>query len=260
MTYSPKAFASSNDPRAVYLNNRGISKLAKKDKAGGQRDLDEALTRDASDAELRFNWATAKMLSAQNDEGKISEQTLKDAIKEFDQLQQESANRAKAKIPSDDTSKLFDKKLSYQNGVANELAKDPIKALAHYYDGLLQNLPNSSDIDSKLRENIGRLLVEQQKQNQKGDGEDGKGKDPSEGEKDDQKEPPKAGEEANQKKQKAKFTGTEISETQARQILESVSGEEREVQKRKAQAESNAEGARQMKKGERGSGSTGKPW
>jgi hypothetical protein len=60
--------------------------------------------------------------------------------------------------------------------------------------------------------------------------------------------------------QKAQYSGTDVNENQAKQILQSVSTEEKEIQKRKARSDAEDRASDRKKQGDNSDGSRGKPW
>jgi hypothetical protein len=142
--------------------------------------------------------------------------------------------------------------VQYQAGFASEAQKDIPRALSWYYQSLNNN-QSTPELVEKSKLNIQRLLISSAGG---GGGGSSEGKEESEsGE--GGKNPQKFSEGKGQAK--PKFTGTELNEAQARQILESVRGEERDVQAKKSQAQARE---RQGKSSETGRSDTSgsKPW
>lgn len=329
-----EARAESHAPKGVWWNNKGVTAFRKKDPKEAERAFNEALTEDAGDLDLRYNWAVNKLAAsipheeaaaaptpeaaaaqtggAQNGGGeaekpKVDEKALGEALKELEALR---ADPRTAKPERED----FRRRLRYQLGQAYELKKENAKALENYYaslsaKGLFLDKPPSADpkaapkkeepkaeakpeggtegdkkegdeataphefappkpgqakapktLDEAAHINIARLLSAQQgdggssSQNQDQKQQD---KDQKQDQQQQQNQPKNYG----QDKQKAKFTGTDVSESEARQILESVSGEEKDVMKRKAGGEAKERAARHRRDSQdKGGGHRGKDW
>lgn len=314
----------SHTPKGVWFNNKGVKAFRKKDPKEAERNFSEALTEDAGDLDLRYNWAVNKLhgsiphepaptaptpeaTAAQTggaqggepEKPKVDEKMLGEALKELETL------RADPRIAKPDREE-FRRRLRYQLGQAYELKKDNVKALENYYasltdKGLLLTAPPSSEgkkgaepkqeakaegeasgkddatpphefappkpgqakppktLDEAAHINIARLLVAQQ-----GDsGSSGQDKDQKKQDQDQKQDQKKENQpkDYGQDKQKAKFTGTDVSESEARQILESVSGEEKDVMKRKAGGEAKERAARHRRDSQdKGGGHRGKDW
>ena len=258
----------SADPDVVFYNQRALRNFERKDFAGAQRDLTEALTRDAGQPLVRFNWATNKLFGAVKPGAKpdapaqIDSRALDDAIREFEALEKEAGARG---------SPVFRQILSYQKAQALELKQEIPKALEAYYRSV--NTAGDAALRTRAKNNIQRLLVASQgggggggnDQNQKQDSQGGQGdqKDQKPGDKQDpgagKKPNPQYSEGHGQGQPKPKFAAGELSETEARQILQSVSGEEREVLKRKAQDEARTR-SRERGNQEGNAAGQGKQW
>jgi tetratricopeptide (TPR) repeat protein len=238
---SPKALAfDARDPRLVQRNNAAAKPFEAGDFAKSEKALNRALEIDANNRQLRTNWATNKIFQSLLDEGKVDPVKLKAAQGEFESLIKSSKSPTEKAL------------LDYQMGIVNELQNKIPEALSHYYSVLLEN---HDDLGTKAKTNISRLLTQQESQK----GQSGsQGQDPQQGQ-DGKDQQPKDGEQASQQKQKPRYSGTDLSENEAKQILESVGGEERDVQKRKARAESREKGARKGQERGNGDGSSN-PW
>lgn len=242
-----ESHAGPNNPLQIWDNNRAVKKFEAKDFAAADAKFLEALSRDATDLGVRYNWATNKMVSAIKPPAKEGDEPEKpdghlvdEALKEFQSLNKEPATNAKENSG-------FRKALRYQMGQAFELKENNPQALLHYYSSLREKTGNKEadeKLDKATRENITRLLGDPDGKGKGGGGGGGGGggqEQPKDGQGKGDKGPPqqpKNGEDHKDQKQAPKFSGTDVSEGEARQILESVTGEEREVQKRKAQSES----------------------
>ena len=248
---------SGKSPEMVYRNNEAVKKFQKQ-KIGETIDtLSEAINHDSSDPELRFNWSSAKLYSAVGDQGQVNPKIVDESIKELQNIARDP------RVGRDPNAQEFRKLIEHQLGQAYEMKKDIPNALKHYYSSLNEGTPNSK-IDERTRTNLKRLLVASE--GGQGGGGEGDPKDGKEGEGDPkdgkgQTAQPKDGEDHTDAKMKPKFSGTEIDEGQAKQILESVSGEEQEVQRRKATLEAKERrGKGRMGQGKVNSGQSDKPW
>jgi len=253
------------DPEIVLDNNRALSKLHKNDLQGSLKDLEKGLEKNAGHPILRFNYATTKMYSALNKDGSVNPKVMDETIKELEALKRDTEN---AKSPElQDLSKA----IHYQLGHAYELIKDLDKALDSYYRTFNTGRVNADGLDTKAKNNISRLITQKQSAGGGGGGGSDDSQQKSEGGEGDQKnsnadngkEPDKSpkqdGSDHTDKKVQPKYSGTDIGEGEARQILESVKGEEREVQKRKAKGEAKARASKDAK--EQGfSNSEGSQW
>lgn len=236
---------ANQDPGVVFHNHKALDAFNQKDFGQALEQYQQALGRDARDAVSRFNWATTKFFSAidpmaKDPEKQINKKVVEEAVKELEFLNKENS------APTS-----FKKALEYQLAQGYEMLSLPAQALDQYYAALTHD--PEKVFDQKIKNSIARLLT-QQEQNGGGGGGGGGGQDDKKDKKDPkpdgQNQPkPEPGADAPQGRQKPKFTGTDISEEQAKQILESVSGEEGEVLKRRARDEAKE---RAMKKEQRG--------
>jgi len=249
-------FATTN-PQIIQKNKDAWKSFLKDDKLKAEESLSQALALDAADPYTRFNWATSKLLSSIDKDGKVSPQLAEEALREFEVLDRDLTQNL-----SQHRNTLA-KELKYQIGVTQELLKKPEKALEYYYSSLLEG-KTASELDEKSRKNIERLLVLID-QSGGGGGSNDQDQDNS-GDSQNQQEGPgdkkndlKDGDDANQSRQKPKFSETDLNEQEARQILESVKNEEQEVQRRKSRAEAR-ERASKMERGERGQENSGRQW
>ncbi len=274
--YSPASLASgqlNSNPLQIYKNNKATKHLLKGEHRKAENLMNDALAENAQDALTRFNWASDQILIAAMAEKSTDEKkNLDPAIKELERLEQEIES---SKDPELQTLR---KRIRRQLGHAYELSKNNKKAIENYYKSLAlqgstskitKNITPSTEatapasntepefkkMDEDTKHNIARLLKKQeQNSSSQGGGEGSDNKDSKDGSKpEDKKNPAKDGENADQGKQKPKFSGTDLNEGQAEQIMESVSGEEKEVQKRQAKAKAGKE------KGS-GKNSPKKPW
>ena len=223
------------DPRVTYYNQKA-TKAQGKSLTQAQEFLNQSIILDPKFPFSRFNWATNTMISSVEQPPKnsppgtksiIYKSILKKAIKEFKSLQIE--------VPPEAGN--FHKPLSYQLGQAETINSDINKALTHYYDSLVQGEPNDK-LDPMTETNIRILLLAKSQQGDgsgegEGKGEGGEGSDGGDIQKD-----AKEGADHTDIKQKAKFNQTDLNEEQAKQILESVSSEEKNVQEKRARKRS----------------------
>lgn len=236
------------DYELLRRNNQGVLDFGAKNHKQADERLRQALGEDADDPLVRYNWAANRLAGAVDPEDpkKIDEKALAEATSELVKLADDPRVRADASAR---------RRVEFQLGKAAELKGEAPAALKHYYASLTLD-PKSqkseftvpdTKLDEAAKNNIAHLLVaqqsnSQQQQQQSGEG-GGEGKDDKKDQqgKDGENEKDKDGKKQNQQygqgKQKAKFDNTDVSEGEARQILESVSGEEKEVIKRKARGE-----------------------
>lgn len=250
-TLSARVEAAPNDVGAIYLNNKGVKAIKKNDLTTGLESLGGALARDATDLESRFNWATGKLLSSvqkpkdPREKAQVNTKTLNEATQELERILKETPPNREA----------FRKGVEYQLGQAYEAGNKIPEALESYYKSL-SHLP-TPELDQETKKNISRLLTMQDQsgggggggqnnQDQKSDQQGGKDKNPQYGQQ--------------EQNQKPKFSGTEVTEDQARQILESVSGEEKEVQRRHARAQAKERAAKNRGERESEGATYPKPW
>lgn len=229
-----KTIYRPEDPRITFYNQRASTKTKSNHFKQAQEDYNTAIIYDAQNPLTRFNWSTNKMYSSvekptkEGDKPIIHKSLLKEALGELKTIQENS-------VPNTN----FDKALSYQLGQAQTLNSDIEKALSHYYASLLKG--NDPKLDKQSKINIEKLLIAK---SQSGKGK-GKGKGKSEDKKngggddgDKIQENAKDGDDHKDVKQEAKFNQSELNEQQAKQILESVSSEEKNVQKKRANKQS----------------------
>lgn len=249
------------DPEAVKENNAGVSAFKKQDFSASLEHVENSLHKDAANPYLRFNWASSKMFSALNKDKSVNPKITDEAIREFENLKKDLA------LDSSREAKDLHRLLDYQLGQAYELKKDTTKALQSYYQSLSEGTEQTQDIDVMARKNISRLITKNSSGSGGGQGEskgdkgDQGGNDPK-GDKGQEKnkKPLKDGDDHKDQKVKPKYSGTEITEQEARQILESVSNEEKDVQKRKAQGAAREKASKDAKEKGTAGGDGSKPW
>ncbi len=227
-------------PWTVYRNNRGTDFFKKKSLSESRKSFEDALSDNARNFLLRYNWASTRLAMSfpQENRQDYNQKILEETIGEL--------RKILAEYEPDKPSDAFAKALHYQLALALELKKDHENALKNYYQSLLQQ-PAQKQIDALNEEGIRRLLAAQQQQGGGGGGggQNEKKKDDNEGE--GEKDKGKYG----QQPQKApEFQGTDIDKSQAKKILESVGSKEREVQKRRSQKEAQDKQRTQGKEGE----------
>ncbi|MEO5666531.1 MAG: VWA domain-containing protein [Bdellovibrionota bacterium] len=216
-------------PWTIYRNNKAFSLYKKKSYTESRQALEDALSDNARNLMLRYNWASTRLaMSFPQEKGQdFNQKILDETIGEFTKILSEY----KPDLPADP----FVKGLHYQLALALELKKEREKALAHYYDALLQK-PAEKELDPVIEESIRRLLAAQQQQGGGGGGgSENEKKDNKGGEGDKDKKDKKYGQ--GQQQKPAEFKGTDVNQSQAKKILESVGSKEREVQKRRSQKE-----------------------
>ena len=216
-------------PWTIFRNNRGTAQYQKKAFPESRKSFEDALADESKSILLRYNWAATRLaMSFPQEKGQDFNQKILD--ESVGELKKILADYKPAGVGDP-----FLKALTYQLALALELKKDKENALAHYYQALTLQ-PANAKLDNPTQEGIRRLLAAQQQQgggggggdDQKDKNKDDKGQD--EGDKKDQKF-------GQQQGQKPEFKGTDVSESQAKKILESVGSKEREVQKRRSQKE-----------------------
>jgi len=227
----------------IYQNKQALKMFKNKNFNLAQPHFDKSLEENPSSFINRFNWASNKLFSAvkKNDENakepvSIDKNKVDQALKEFQKMSEDYNGRI-----ADNANKI----LHYQKSQALELKGDLAAALESYYQALILE-PGDHELNPKIKTNISRLLTALQQQKQQSDGQgEGKGdkenkEDKGQGKK--QKKNPKEGDDTPKQKQKPKYKGTELDNKQVEQILQSVAGEENDVQKRKAQEKSRKSG------------------
>jgi Ca-activated chloride channel family protein len=211
------------NPQVVWKNRQAMKKFENDDFKGAEEKWVEALGQDASHPRLRLNWIAAKLRAAvgktPEDPKSIDSKAATEAFQELEQLSKEKT-----------LSPELQEELTFQKAQALELLNKNTEALSEYY----KVLANSGKHVEGASHNIARLLFSQsQKQNSKGQGGgEGNSKNQDQSNSPDKKD---SKSKFSQEKRASKYNGTDVDEKQAQQILESVSGEEREVMKRRAQ-------------------------
>ncbi len=258
-TYSPPIRASTNlMPWTVYKNNKAVKKYIASELGESRKLFEEALSDEAADLNLRFNWAVTRFSMALPKKEENSEQAPQGEQKEAinKKVVQEALNELLAieksyrALQGDTPAKedIFLKALKFEQALAHEVLEEKTKAFKAYYDAQLLK-PFQEKLDEQIEEGIKRLLAENPSQgggggggdqNEKNKDEDGD-KQQDKGQGKEKNKDPKYG----QGQKKPEFKGTDVDEQQAAKILESVGSKEREVQKRKAQQ--NAEEQQQGK-------------
>jgi Ca-activated chloride channel family protein len=253
--YFPQIHSYDMDPRSVWKNNKGVKSFEKKNFNQAESDFAEAMAiGDQHQATYLFNWASNRLNALW--EKKIKGQTIKE--EDISNIKKTYEN-----LEKNLTDPLQKKVIQHQLAQTWELLDKNNEALEHYYKSL--NIGGkSTQLDAASKINIQRLLHQNQSQSESSKGEgggDGKqgndSKNPSNGDKSDSKNDKKS---ENKAHQKPKYTGTDLSEEQAKQIMQSVSTEEKEVQKRKAKAESKQQFNEKNQKGKNEEGGRQKPW
>ncbi len=259
---SMTAQADSNNPYNVYWNRQALKDFDLKDLQKSYDHLKKALSEDANDELTRANFLTHSLLRAYTETTKeAAKNSLIPVVKECLQLLKTLGQQTHKGLSS------LRSLVQFQCALAQELDGNIPEALKlHYlnYDAP----PEVRDLQEKAKKNVIRLLQkqEQQKKSQGDKSEDSKGSgEPSSGNKGDKEKDDPTKEKPDQKfsegdkdrKTKRPFKDSELSEQEARKILESVSGEESAVKKRKTQNEQRLEN---QQKGQVKRGFSGDPW
>ncbi len=242
--------ASAPNPWLVFKSGRARRAFEDGDLPLAESRYDEALAESSADFWARYNWAVSRLYGAfPRSEGEKPESTkLEAATKTFEKLLQEVD-------PKDPSSKELRRRLHFQLGQSHELAEKKPDALLNYYRAV-DGVDAKDTLSQSARDNITRLLAKSES-GQGGGGGGGGGESEA-------KDKPEEGKQnyTERGNSKPKYSGTDVSEDQAKQILESVSGEERQVQRRKAQEQAKE----QQRQNQRDFRSTGKgpqrdkPW
>ncbi|MBS1985144.1 MAG: VWA domain-containing protein [Bdellovibrionales bacterium] len=246
---------------AIHANNLAIDSANGKDFKKADGELLQALGEDASNPWLQYNWSANKLQGAVDPEDpqKSDKKAAEEAASTLEKMRSE--------LKPGQGGEEFQSKLAYQLGQAYELKGDNAKALENYY----RVLPNSPDaprsealkaLDQKAKANIARLLFAESSGGGGGGGGQGDKKDNKEGDSKDSKGNKDGKSEISQAKSKPKFSGTDLNESQANQIIESVSSAEREVLQSKSQQESRENAVKRNRDArEKGqAGRNGKQW
>jgi Ca-activated chloride channel family protein len=248
-------FAWDAWPSETFLNRKAYRSFLESELRESHRFLNDALIENPTHLTTRTNRISLDLLDAlQTKDEDIRKQGILQVLKLCTETKR-SLQKQLAK--HDQIGKVF----HYQCGLVAEFAKDIPLALAFQYNNLHVPLV-LKEIETKSREAIERLLI-QQNQNQNksnGEGDSEQKSNDSKGEGDS-----KSGKSGNSdysqgKPSKPQFSGTDVSESEAKKILESVAGEEQEVKKRKAQAEARSSTQSSRNKDGGVSKDSGNPW
>lgn len=257
-----------------WQSNAALEKLDDGEAAEAQALMDKALEGDAANPKILYNWASTNLHhvlaevteAAKKNEKKGGKIKLSDeqknkilaAQQEFEKLLKPDASRGGVSA----------KELQFQNAIAFELLENNEAALKNYYQSLTDDSPGLGDakrreLSQKTQINIARLLVKSDSPSSgSGEGEGGGGggqgqdKGQGEGQGESQGQPSQG---PGSPSQEPQFSGTDVNESQAQQILNSVSNQDRQVQQRKGQQQSK----QNMQSGEEGEVSprnASKPW
>jgi Ca-activated chloride channel family protein len=236
------------DPRSTWLSWRAFKIWEGKNPAPAEDALLEALTKDAADPVLRYNLATHELLQTLLSASKSSKDTLNksfnESVAEFESL---------ARLETAPLS--LRAQAAFQAGLSRENLGRVPEALKWYYEAMTSDA-SSPELVEKARKSIQRLLVASQGGGSGGGG-DGSGSQENSESGQGEGKPQKFSEGKGQAK--PKFSGTDLSEAQARQILESVRGEERDVQAKKSRAQAKEAQGRSSETG-RADSANSKPW
>jgi Ca-activated chloride channel family protein len=238
------------DPRSVWQNNRGLDAFSKKNFKEADTHFSESLARNSGPV-AQYNWATNKLHALEELKSKgqeIKAEMTAPIVKTLQGLVGKTKGAEERKL------------LEHQLAQAHELTENIPEALEHYYKSLSEKAPDKA-LDARTRNNIVRLLKAQEQSSSSSGGGGGQGG----GGGSDGKDQNKGGDEKNKdygqnKGNQPQFSGTDVSPEQAKQILQSVSTEEKEIQKRKARQEAKERAAERRKDGAEAEGSHSKPW
>lgn len=263
---APCSLAQSLDPGVVYYNRRALNDFDVKDLSKSLDSLKQALSRDANDLLTRSNFLTHSLIRSLMEENKeASQELIQPVLKECEYLLLALYSK-KNKSEFDQALKAV---VQHQCALAHEKSGNLKEAIKLHY--LNYDAPKPvADIKEKAKNNVIRLLEKQKQQEQQQSGQNSdsqssenqnsgqQGSKQGEGQKpQDKNENQKFSEGDKDRKTRRPFKNSELSESQARKILESVSGEESAVKKRKTQNE-------QRMQGETGKdprqGPSGDPW
>ena len=235
-------------PWTIFRNNKGVALYKKPALPESRKAFEDALSDNARSLLLRYNWASTRLaMSFPQEKGQdFNQKILEETIGELSKIVSEYTPSPKGDP--------FAKALRYQLALALELKKDRENALANYYQALRAQPPNVP-LDTLTEEAIRRLLAAEQQQGGGGGGgsknekKDNKGEDEKDG---------KNAQYGKGEQKPAQFQGTDIDQSQAKKILESVGSKEREVQKRRSQKDAQE---KQRAQGQEGAASgRGKQW
>lgn len=260
-------------------NNAAVRELEDGDVGKAEKLMENALETDAADPVILYNWATMNLHSVLKSQEKEKSPDAQNAPQKKD-LNEEQKKKVESshaeyekflkaeKLPSF----LSRKELLYQNAIALELLGNTKEALMNYYQSLHADANHVDNVDlrkltEKTQINISRLLAKSQSSGQgQGEGSGGGGEgNQQEDSKGQGKDGDKGKNSSNDSKGQGRsplqpeFSGTDINSTQAQQILNSVSNQDRQVQQRRGQQQSK----QNMQNGEEGDISpreNAKPW
>ena len=264
-------FLFSLPAQADVVSKYHNDKAAEYDKQGNNKlagdSLKKALQADASDPLVIYNWSVNKIKSVLDSqkESKNKEPT-EESKKTLGAANQQLLSLAD-KIKG---SKIPENEYHYQLGFSHESIDQKLEALKSYYKALAmtKDAKKNKDFIEKTQINILRLLSQSSSSSSKdkdqgeGGGEgDEKNKEGEQGDsKGDQERKQGQGQgDAQQTPQEPKFTGTEVDKNQAQQILNSVSNQDRQVQRKKGRMQSK-QNMRDGEEGEVDPRSNDKPW
>ena len=253
-------------PWTILKNNKAVDAYIEGDLPRSRELFEEALSDNAENLNLRFNWAANRFRMAlpkkseeapdqQKEEKTINKKVVNESLKEFQAIEEDYIS-SNPERPQED---MFLKALKFEKALALEVTEKKQEALMSYYEAQNQ-LPVHQKLDEQIENGIKRLLAA----SPKGGGGGGGGKDDKDKSKDGQnKQKDGKGDKDKNKKfgqgKKTQFKGTDVDKDQAKKILESVGSKERDVQKRKAKQ--NAEEQQQGKGKKNGqSFGRGKQW
>ncbi len=266
---SKRAQAFDLYPEEIFLNRKAFREFIIEDLTKADRILREALVVNPNSYLTRANLISNELLMALKIESK------KDKIEALKKI----SKRCTETIAPFDRKFIFEsqlrpndiqalKVLQFQCGTIGELINDASMAFKFHYQNL-HSLGVLPEIEKKSQYAIERLFYMKgssgsqgssgDEKNQNPDKENSGSGEPQEGEGDQKKENPQYTR-GQDRPTKPKFSGTEVSEGEAKKILESVSGEEQGVQKRKAQAEAREASKKGNAKTKGQGADAGNPW
>lgn len=251
-------------------SNKALQKLEQQKPAEAENLINEALEADAANPEILYNWASTTLNSVRLELQKAPKDKPKELSEEQKKkLEAAFAELGKLKAQTKSLPQTFSaKELYYQSAHINELLGRKQEALKDYYTSLQadssQDSKELSKFNEKIKINISRLLTPEDSSSDDGSGESGSqqgdskensenGEGKGEGDKQNSSGQPQ------QSRREPEFSGTDVNESQAQQILNSVSNQDRQVQQRKGQQQSkqNMQGAEE---GEVSTSESDKPW
>lgn len=229
--FSQKALQASTILDSLQ-NNIGVFLFDLKKFDYSQEFFEKALNRESNEKKYIFNWITSRLKQIENKQ--LYLQTTEGL--DLSPVEEEALEISKILEPlaKKDLDLLDKKKWLYQLAQAYELGKKTQLAIESYYNALHD--PPSKTLDPKIRHNLARLLKQNSQKQGSGGGNQGQGKSNSQG------NPNKSQDPNDENKKPQDYRGKNYTPDEVKQIMQSISSEERKVIKKKLKSESQKKG------------------